>query len=157
MNLNYRMNILYLLLLLLVTFLSSCSIFTGSADKDNQKKHLEEQSTSNSSSDYKKVEAENLENSKKRILSNIELVWKIPEQEVEGFIIEYGKDKDSLSVKEKILLQDIEKYQDKKHGLVYRHFLKEIPSGETIFVKIRAYLGEVISESSEIIEVRAKY
>jgi len=100
-----------------------------------------------------KVGIENLAEKKAGTLSDIEVLWQIPTQPVEGFIINYGFDKTALDQHVKIATQDLEKFEDPKYGFVFRYVLGDIPLSKTIYVSIAAYNGSKVSRPSEVFPI----
>ena len=100
-----------------------------------------------------KVTIESLAEKKSSTLSDIEILWQIPVQPVEGFVINYGYDKAILDLNVKIATKDLEKFEDPKHGFVYRYVLGDVPLSKTVYVSIAAYNGTKVSLPSEIFPV----
>lgn len=90
--------------------------------------------------------------------SSVEIIWAIPQDPVDGFIIRYGITKAKLDHELKLKTNEIEKFQDPSHGQVYRHRIEKLSSREPVFVSLIAFTstptkGEVLSSPTEIIEV----
>lgn len=100
-----------------------------------------------------KVIVEGLAEKKSATLSDIEVLWQIPTQPVDGFVIQYGYEKNTLDQQVKIATKDLEKFEDSKFGFVFRYVLGDLPLSKTVFVTISAYTGEKVSHPSEVFTV----
>jgi hypothetical protein len=85
--------------------------------------------------------------------SQIEIIWEIPKEPVDGFVIHYGFSKDHLEKVVRLKAGEIEKYEDPKFGFVYRYKLKDIPKNKSVFVALATFQGGVTSELSEVFPV----
>jgi len=78
-----------------------------------------------------------------------EIVWRITDINVDGFIIKSGTSKDMMVSEVRLLLSDVETLSGN-----YRYVLKDIPKGAPIFVSIASFKGSEVSPFSEPKEVR---
>lgn len=85
---------------------------------------------------------------------NIELVWLVPTQGAETFIIQYGLKPDNLDHHIDLGSEQIERYEDDLGRPVYRYVVQDIPSDKTVYVAIAARRGDVQTPLSEVREVR---
>jgi hypothetical protein len=86
--------------------------------------------------------------------SRIEIIWSIPDQPVDGFVLHYGTEPGQLSSEMKISVADLEKYQDPERGAVYRYILSNVPPNKPVYVALSSYLGDASSSMSEVQEIR---
>ncbi|MCI5064897.1 hypothetical protein MRY87_04140 [bacterium] len=83
----------------------------------------------------------------------VEVLWKIPEETVEGFVLQYGFQENDLPNEVVLELSEIEKYDDPEFGFVYRYVLKNIPPSERIFVRLATRSDGKQTPFSEAFEV----
>lgn len=140
--------------------LSSCAFIEsnqetlwGSAPKTGQEPGTAQTGSPASTS---KVAVEDLAAQKGGTLSDIEILWQIPEKEVEGFVLRYGFSRDSLDREAKVSSGELEKFEDPKFGFVYRYILTSVPLNRNLFVSISAFNQGKTSRPSQIIEVPAE-
>jgi hypothetical protein len=100
-----------------------------------------------------RVDIEELEQQKPGGNSQIEIVWEIPKEPVDGFLIHYGFEKGHLEKIVRLQSSEIEKYEDPRYGFVYRHKLTDVPPNQTVFVAMATFQGDVTSDLSEVFEV----
>lgn len=90
----------------------------------------------------------------RRVASDVEMLWEIPGEPVEGFVISYGYDDGSeFGRRMKVRAADLERFEDKQYGFVYRYVLRDIPADRPLRVSISAYNGEEISPPSQVVTV----
>ena len=85
--------------------------------------------------------------------TRVEIVWEIPKDPVDGFVIRYGFNKADLRFSEKVPSGELDRLEDPKFGFVYRFVLKNMPPERTVFVTLAAYSGREESEPSPVFEV----
>lgn len=160
-SLSLRTNILFIA----SVFLSSCSLFDdtflGSPSEQSETASQSEQADpgkipSAPDSPTTKVGVEDFEVSKDRTISDIEVIWQIPEETVDGYLITYGYEPENLDQQVKLQAQSIEKFEDKHHGFVFRHVLSGIPLSKTVYISISAYNGNVVSGPSKTFKVTSQ-
>lgn len=78
-----------------------------------------------------------------------EIVWRISDLNVDGFIIKSGTSKDMLVSEVRLLVSDVETLSGN-----YRYVLKDIPVGVPIFVSIASFKGSEVSPFSAPQEIR---
>jgi hypothetical protein len=85
---------------------------------------------------------------------DVELIWEIPREPVEGFIIHYGYIDSNKADSVKVLTTELSKFEDKQFGFVYQYILKNIRSDKTLKVAISSFDKDQVSPPSktEIIE-----
>lgn len=88
--------------------------------------------------------------------SNVEVIWAVPAEAVDGFVIHYGLDQSKLDSEIKVSAESLEKVSDQEKGEVYRYVVRDLPNDRPIFVAISAYAGEKSSPLSEIREIAAQ-
>lgn len=157
-TLNFGIRLFFSSLLLYP--LTSCSLFQGgftdSADQVGEKSPQDTHKTETQPPTTSRVGIEDLKKKKESTLSDIEIVWQIPREIVEGFIIRFGYDKNDLNQQVRIEAKDLEKFEDPQHGFVYRYVIGDIPLGQVVYLSIAAFTGEKISKPTDIFEVAAE-
>lgn len=88
-------------------------------------------------------------------LSDIEILWQIPQEAVDGFVINYGFERSALNHNARVATAELQKYQDPKHGQVYRFVLANVPIDQALYVSIAAYSDDKVSRASDVFEVKA--
>lgn len=86
------------------------------------------------------------------LAEGIEVVWQVPGEKVDGFVVRFGYSKDSLTNDVKIPVSSLSVAQDPEFGPTYRYVVKDIEANRPIFVTLAAFRGEGLSEFSEIFE-----
>ena len=86
--------------------------------------------------------------------SRIEIIWSIPDQPVDGFVLHYGTEPGQLTSEMKLSIADLEKYQDPERGAVYRYILSNVSPNKPVYVALSSYIGETNSSMSEVQEIR---
>ncbi|MFO0417192.1 MAG: hypothetical protein ACK5Y6_07885 [Pseudomonadota bacterium] len=86
----------------------------------------------------------------------VEVIWEIPSEPVDGFVIRYGQDRANLSKETTILRSELREESDPQYGSVYRYPIRDIPQDQNIFVSVAAFKGDVISEFSDAVTARSK-
>jgi hypothetical protein len=87
-------------------------------------------------------------------LNKVEVSWVVPKINVDGFILNYGFSETVQDKKVKIFVKDLKRAKDEKHGEVYKYILNEVPKEKDVFVRISAFLGEEVSEPSDVMKVK---
>jgi hypothetical protein len=90
------------------------------------------------------------------LYSDVEVLWEIPREPVEGFIITYGVDQGSSIGRVKVRSDELTRYEDQRYGFVYHYVLKDVPADKAVRVSISAYKGAEVSEQSRVIVVPAE-
>jgi hypothetical protein len=85
----------------------------------------------------------------------IEIIWAIPSEPVEGYVIRYGLSRDSLSQEKRIEVAKLERFEDPQFGYVYRTTIDEAPQ-QNLFVSLVAYNGTKLSAPSPVFEVKGR-
>lgn len=85
--------------------------------------------------------------------TRVEVIWEIPKDPVDGYIIRYGFNRDKLEFEEKVSSSSLDRFEDPKFGFVYRHVLKNVPPEKSVFVSLTAYTGTERSAPSPVFEV----
>ncbi|HMO01591.1 MAG TPA: hypothetical protein PKD37_05545 [Oligoflexia bacterium] len=84
----------------------------------------------------------------------VEVIWKVPIEPVDGFIIRYGFDRNTVEGEVKLRVSEIEMVRQPPHGFVYRYVLQNLPVNERIFITISSYRGDRVSRISSTFEIR---
>ena len=100
-----------------------------------------------------KVDVEKLQTPEDTKANAIEILWKIPHEAVDGYIINYGYNEDELELQKTIDTKDLEKFNDPERGLLFKLVLEDIPADKKIYLTVSAFTEDVVSEASEIITV----
>ena len=86
--------------------------------------------------------------------AGIELLWSMPSEPVEGFIISFGDNPADLSQQQRVTMAELDKFEDPQHGFVCRYVLSNNRSDGSTFVSVRAFSGDQVSQPSAILEVK---
>jgi hypothetical protein len=87
-------------------------------------------------------------------LGEVELLWQIPPEPVDGFVIKYSyEDGSSMERQVKVRASELSKYEDEAYGFVYRYILKEVAAEKPVLVAISAYRGDEISSPSQVVRI----
>lgn len=81
-----------------------------------------------------------------------EIVWIVPSEPVDGFVVRYGPNSDSLTQEVKVPTSQLRPSADPMYGQVYRYVLQGAESMSPVFVSIASFKGEQISEFSAVME-----
>ena len=85
--------------------------------------------------------------------SSIELMWKVPETPVEGFIINHGEVQGNLTNQVRVTVSQLKIVEEAGFGRVYRYLLQGVPPDRVVYVSISAYTGTQVSPPSAMFEV----
>lgn len=85
--------------------------------------------------------------------TRIEVIWQIPKDPVDGFIVRYGYTTDAMKFEQRVTTGELDRYEDPKFGFVYRYVLKDIPVEKPVFVSLMAFTGSEQSTPSPVFEV----
>lgn len=85
----------------------------------------------------------------------IEILWAIPEEKVDAYLIRYGYARDRLEFERKLDVTRVETVEDSAHGFVYRHLLEDIAPNKKLYVSLISVRGDKQSEPSQVLEVEA--
>lgn len=88
-------------------------------------------------------------------LSDVEILWLIPNEETEGFILSYGFSENSIDNKVTILSTELSKVTDPVYNQVYRYVLKNIPRDKVVYLQLVAFNGNNFSSPSKVFTLRA--
>lgn len=148
-----------LLLTILLLFLCACSLFSSSSGDDPLIEDAKSAPLTDrllpppTKSAPSSVQIQELPDPK-AALDDIEILWKIPESPVDGFLIQYGNSKENLDQEIKISSDDVEKLDHPKYGPTYRYLLHGFSKNEKIFVAVSAISDTLVSSPSEVFEVK---
>lgn len=84
----------------------------------------------------------------------VEVTWLVPQEAVDGFVINYGFNEASLEKQVKIENDKLVKELDDQNGEVYKYILNDIPTDKPLYVKISAYKGDLKSEDSPVLHIK---
>jgi hypothetical protein len=90
------------------------------------------------------------------VQDGVEVVWLVPTEPVDAFIIRYGYRPAELTQETKITAPQLQKTQDPHYGTVYRYVIQPVESGKNVYVAIASVKGDQISEFSSPMEEQAK-
>lgn len=142
----------YALLSAIALLLSSCSVFWDSADS-SEPKHQFSSPAGGAQADSAKAPSAQ-DSPSVGSTPDVALVWKIPQEPVDGFIVRYGSSKDRLPNEVRVSVAELEKSDDPRFGFVYRYYLKGVSPSQTLFVSIAAFQGDVVSPPSNVMAVK---
>lgn len=86
--------------------------------------------------------------------TGIELLWEIPKDGVDGYIIRYGYSREKLELSKRVPAANLERFEDAKLGFVYRYVLPDIAENSSVFVSLTAYSGDRLSQASPVFELK---
>ena len=156
---KFRMNVqCSTLIALCILGTSSCTVGANTAPSDFRNvPELENIPDSSVPPERKPVPVgvENLTENRNRTLSDIEVVWAIPDEKVEGYVINYGFEANQMDRVIKLKSANLEKFEDKNYGFVFRYVLSGIPRARTVYIAISAYNGTMVSAPSKVFKVNA--
>jgi hypothetical protein len=85
-------------------------------------------------------------------LHGTEVVWEVPSEPVDGFIVRYGADPQHALREVKLPISSLREDRDPEYGPVYRYIIRSAPPTKLLYVSIAAFKGETVSEFSELVE-----
>lgn len=88
--------------------------------------------------------------------SGVEVLWEIPAEPVDGFVIRYGYDRASLLQEKKVSASQLERFEDARFGFVYRFVLKDVEPNKPVFVSLTAFNGSKLSAPSPAFQVHTE-
>jgi hypothetical protein len=142
--------------LLSIFALAGCSLNMGSAPDSGAAKVAPEQSGGTSDApSTARVEIIPLAQATGE-LSDVEIMWHIPTDPVEGFVVKYGFERSSINEETRILTKDLEQVETPQFGKVFRFVLGNIPVDRPLYISIAAFSGDKVSKASDIFEVKAE-
>lgn len=103
-----------------------------------------------------KVNVEKLDDRANSMMSDVEVLWQIPRDHVDGFLLRYGYNRDRLTNEVKVPVAELDIYDDPKYGEVYRLVLPGVTKDRPTFISIAAYTGDRVSAPSAPFEVQAQ-
>ena len=86
----------------------------------------------------------------------IEVLWEIPKEDVDGFIVRYGFERLHMDHEIKLSKADVAEVNDAEFGKAYRYVIQPTPADKAVYVSIASFKGELVSEFSEVIEEKPK-
>ncbi len=86
-------------------------------------------------------------------LSAIEVVWEVPAEPVEGFIVRYGDAYEALTEERRLAINELERIDDPARGRLYRHVIEGVSTNRRVFLTIAAFSGGQESPPSRVFEV----
>ena len=128
-----------ILLLTLLAYLSGCSLLSDTETPATTATDERANNSDSKTGDSKKDQG-------------VQLTWEVPGEAVDGFVIRYGDNKNSLPKEIKLTTSQLQEESDPEYGPVYRYVLKDVVSAGPMFFSIAAYKGDRISNFSEILE-----
>ncbi len=132
-------------LLLVITF-SSCSFFQNKPTTDvNESLDTKEQTET--------IINEKLKNTDNN--SDVEILWLIPDEPTDGFILSYGFSEDKITNDLKLFSDQITVISDPVYKKVYKHILRGFPKNKIIYLQLVAFKNGEFSKPSKIFTLRA--
>ena len=83
----------------------------------------------------------------------IEVVWQIPAEKVDGYVIRYGTEADRLQNEVEVRSEDVQRVHHEKYGDVFRYLIPNQPSDKTVYVSVAAVSKGHESAPSKVFEV----
>ena len=140
-----RSSLTFLVLISLI--FSGCSLWRGKSGSDEQ------QTGNGKSQQLSKVGIR--QGADRNPVTDVEILWGIPAQPVDGFVIYYGYEAENLPYQQKVAVGDLGKFEDDKFGFVYRFVLKGIPANKDLKVSIAAISDGKITPPSDVFTVQS--
>ena len=88
--------------------------------------------------------------------SDVEIVWQVPEESVDGFVLYYGYEEAALDSEVSVSVDQIEQLDDPDYGKLYRYVLEGVVPDKTVYVAIASVQGDTTSERSEVIAIEGE-
>ena len=134
--------------------LCSCSLFGGS--QSSQSPSTSEESEQRIDETDLSVDSRITSVTRKKLVDGLSLAWEVPSEPIDGFVIRYGTDPDSMNTELTVSTSELRRDDDPVYGPVYRYVIEDVPPGKPLFVSIAARRGDLISEFTPTIsETRA--
>jgi hypothetical protein len=86
----------------------------------------------------------------------LEIFWRIPDVEIDGFVLSYGTTQDKLTNRVRIEKAELSVVSDEVWGPVFRYLLKDVPKDQTIFFTLESFKGDQYSAPSVVQRVEGK-
>ncbi len=86
--------------------------------------------------------------------SLIEILWTIPSEPVDGFVIHYGEYRDSLNQEIRVSRDSLERLEGPDNRPLFRYVMGDVPKNKPIFIAIASYRDNVTSPPSAAYEVQ---
>ena len=83
----------------------------------------------------------------------VEIVWMVPKEPVDAFILRYGYSRYNLDKEKRVESIELEIADDPQHGYVYKFLLKPIQTDRTLFVALATVSGSETSAFSDVFSV----
>ena len=126
---------------------SGCSVFDIFSDSEQEIEHQEQRvRTRGSESPRFRTNVSKLR--PRATQDDVELIWEMPSESVDGYLISYRYLPDSRPEEIKVPVTDLGKFEHKEYGFVYRYLLKGVDASKPISVTLTAYKGESASTPS---------
>jgi hypothetical protein len=81
---------------------------------------------------------------------DIEILWQVPAESVDGYVIRWGTQREALTSEKKISLSEIQKLKHPDFGEVYRYIIQGVNTPDQLYVTLAAIHGKEISAASEV-------
>jgi len=136
----------------LLLVLGGCGLFLAPAPKElNDQKTPPKAELLDASADSSQERP-----TSERNLSDVEVIWAVPGEPVDKYLLRYGFSKESLNLEIEIDASKLEKVQDPAHGEVYHYLINDVPSARTLYLTLISMRNGISSEPSQIFEIRGK-
>ena len=129
----------------LICSLSACSLFSSEP--------VARRKDASAAGPAARVPVQQLDSEK---ADNLEIVWQASDEGVKTFVIRYGMNPETLTEEIRVDAAQVERYEDPEYGPVFRHVLKNLPTGRSIFVSIASINEFGTSVPSSVFEVQAE-
>ena len=146
-------------ILTILLFLNSCASLFSSVDAPDKKPADKQESldiaTEGFSTTSRKTTRVPIEAdpSEAHTTDEVEILWDVPTNNPEEFILQYGYKDDELENELILARKELEQVNDPGFGLVYRYIIQGIPKNVKIFVRLAEYHKGKEPVFSEIFEV----
>ena len=88
--------------------------------------------------------------------SDVEVLWAVPDEPVDRFILRYGSNKESLEKEISLTPLQLTTVISPQHGKAFRYLITGIPKDQILFLTLASAKGEEISKPTEVFEIRGE-
>ena len=155
-----KINLLKKSIILSVLFLSACSFFNFGNNSTPENTNLNDKQSIYSGNNQAGSIESNLNNvlqnqTNANNISDVEILWLIPNEPTEGYILSYGFNENNLDNKIKLISSELQEVTDPVYNKVYRYVLRNIPRNQVIYLQLTAFNRSNFSLPSKIFTLRA--
>jgi hypothetical protein len=93
---------------------------------------------------------QNIPETTQEVFHGVEILWKIPSEEVDGFVLVYGYKPDKLNNRLVVKTQDIRIIDHPEWGKVYQYLLRPVEPEKKLYFTLESFRGDQISPPSSV-------